>query len=136
MARRNPDIPVQNTERLERVKHSIQELSISELYQSHRDYVVFLYRQRYILTKQLAQDLFNQFGTINGKKLFDSVEDVEHVFTLMHTDYANWGNRPLAKLTRDITAEIDELYVKNPPEVRPVYVVKKSTDNNSTDNDT
>ena len=136
MARRNPDIPTQDKERLERVKHSIQELSISELYQSHRDYVVFLYRQRYILTKQLAQDLFNQFGNVNGKKLFDSVEDVEHVFTLMHTDYVNWGNRPLAKLTRDITAEIDELYVKDPPEVRSVFIVKKSKDNDSIVNDT
>lgn len=104
--RQDPNKMIKDTERNDRIEHSIQELALTELYQCHRDYVAFLYRQRYILTKQLAQDIYNQFKVT----LFESVEEVEHVFTLMYTDYKHWGDRPLAKLTHDIIAEIDALY--------------------------
>lgn len=92
-------------ERRERIKASIKELCLNELYQSHRGYVSLLYRQRYIYTKLMAQDLVKQF-----KDVFKSEEEVEQAFVLMYTDYAHWGDRPLSKLTHDILDEIEELY--------------------------
>lgn len=94
-------------ERCDRIKTSIDRLALIELYQSHRDYVSFLYRQRYILTDQLARDLYEQFPT-----LFSSQEEVKAVFTLMYTDIGHWPDRPLSKLTHDIQTEIDELYAR------------------------
>lgn len=105
--RKNPNEPINDNERGKRIEKSIQELSLAELYQSHRDYVAFLYRQRYILTNKLAEDIHNQFPT-----LYSSVEEVKDVFALMKTDYEHRGDRPLSKLTHDIVAEIDELYEK------------------------
>ena len=68
-------------------------------------HVSMLYRQRYILTEQMAQDYYEQFP-----KMFSSASDVEFLFALMNTDREHWGDRPLAKLTHDIREEIDELY--------------------------
>lgn len=102
---KQPDDPSHDVARQERIDNSIKTLCLKELYRSHRDYVAFLYRQRYILTRQLAEDLHNQFP-----ELFGSAEEVEDVFALMHTEYEKWGDRPLAKLTHDILDEIEDLY--------------------------
>lgn len=104
---RDPGRKVKDTDRSNRIDNSIRELALTELYQSHRDYIAFLYRQRYILTKQVAQDYFRQFSS-----LFKSAEEVEDVFTLMYTDLVHWSERPLGKLTHDIIAEIDTLYAE------------------------
>lgn len=105
VGRRDPAEPAKDAGRRERIERSIGELRLTELYQSHRDYVAFLYRQRYILTKDLAEDLCSQFPA-----LFDSPKEVEDLFALMHTDRGSWGDRPLAKLTHDILDEIERLY--------------------------
>lgn len=89
----------------ERIRNSVSKLALKELYQSHREYVSYLYRQRYVLNPKMAEDIYGQF-----KPLFSSREDVEFLFTLMSTDPEHFGDRPLAKLTHDILAEIDELY--------------------------
>ena len=96
---------IEDKDRRKRIKTSIETLALEELYQSHREYVSYLYRQRYILTNLLAQDLFKQFPN-----LFSSEKDVESLFALMNIDREHWGDRPLAKLTHDILAEIDLLY--------------------------
>lgn len=96
---------MKDEKRGERIKKSIGILALEELYQSHREYVSNLYRQRYILTNQMAQDIYKQFPN-----LYSSENDVEFLFALMNTDREHWGERPLAKLTHDIRAEIDELY--------------------------
>ena len=88
-----------------RIEESVKTLALEELYQSHREYVSMLYRQRYILTEKMAQDYYGQFPD-----LFSSASDVEFLFALMNTDREHWGDRPLAKLTHDIREEIDELY--------------------------
>lgn len=105
-------------DRRSRIQTSKEQLALAEVYQSHRDYVAFLYRQRYIFTKQLAEDLYKQFGERPGEQsgeqsgeLFSSVEEIEAVFVLMYTDEGRWGDRPLSKLTHDILDEIDGLYV-------------------------
>ena len=91
--------------RCRRIEESVKTLALKELYQSHREYVSKLYRQRYILTEQMARDISGQFPG-----LFSSADDVEFLFALMNTDRERWGERPLAKLTHDIREEIDELY--------------------------
>ena len=109
-----------DTPRSNRIRQSVKKLALAELYQSHREHVSYLYRQRYILSREMAQDIFNQFGIKqsdsdepnNGQSgaLFSSVEEVEFLFTLMNTSPEHFGDHPLAKLTHDILAEIDELY--------------------------
>ena len=105
MERRNPAAQAKNSDRCGRIENSVDALSLDELYQAHREYVSYLYRQRYILTDKLAQDFCDQFPS-----MFPSVEALKQLFVLMNTGYEHWGDRPLAKLTHDIQVEIDELY--------------------------
>ena len=105
LERRDPEALAKNADRCGRIENSINALSLDELYQAHRENVSYLYRQRYILTDKLAQDLCDQFPG-----MFPSVEALKQLFVLMNTGYEYWGDRPLAKLTNDIQAEIDELY--------------------------
>lgn len=88
----------------ERVKTSMDVLALDDLYQVHKGYVADLFKQRYILTKEYYEDMKGQFG-----KWFEE-EDKKHSVRLMDYSPEMWGQRPLAKLTHDISEQIDELY--------------------------
>ena len=94
-----------NAEKRERIQNSINQLALTELYQSHKGYVSDLYFQRYILTDDFIHDLFLQFPD-----LFSSEEEIRAAFLAVNTDHDHWGERPLTKLTHDIEKEIDEIF--------------------------
>ncbi len=100
---RNGSIP-ENDEHAKRADVSIDNLAISELYSTHKGYIADLFRQNYILTKDFYEDKKTQFP-----KLFKSAEDVKRTIRLMDYSPEKWGERPLAKLTHDISEQIDEL---------------------------
>ena len=101
---------------LDRIRHSIDVFGLEELYQSHKSYVAWLYFQRYVLTQDMARDIARQFPT-----LFSSAEQVREIMLLMDPSMEQWGERPLAKLTSDISRQIDREYVQNPEIVRRIW---------------
>ena len=92
-----------------RAERSFEQLSLSALYASHKGYVTDLIAQRYIFTDEMIQEICN---------LFDSLaltpNEVRRMLLLMDITQENWGDRPLAKLTHDISEELDVLYSKRP----------------------
>lgn len=88
-----------------RAQNSIKLLQLEALYSAHREYVSDMIFQRYIFTDSMIQDLMRQFPA-----LFKSEEEVRSMLLMMELNQEKWGKRPLAKLTHDITVELDELY--------------------------
>lgn len=88
----------------ERVENSNKEFNLTELYDMHKDYILYLFRKNYIFSEDYLKTLYEEFGG-----LFESLEDVRNMMYLMDIDKEQWGRRPLAKLTHDIDREIREL---------------------------
>lgn len=89
----------------DRANESIKTLRLSELYQAHRDYVSDMMLQRYVFTDEMIESIRSQFPS-----LFKTKDDVRNMLLLTDSAQNNWGKRPLAKLTSDISEELDELY--------------------------
>ena len=92
---------------VKRANHTVSVLSLEQLYQSHKDYVANLFFQRYVFTEDYFASIQVQFP-----KLFKTADDVKHILRLMNYAPESWGSRPLAKLTHDITEQIDRLYME------------------------
>ena len=90
-----------------RAENSMEMLDLEHLYQSHKDYVLNLFLQRYVFTEDYFSAIQARFP-----KLFKSVDDVKHIIRLMDYSQKEWGQHPLAKLTHDIVEQIDELYTQ------------------------
>lgn len=101
---------VQNNMRLddkyvERANNSIKNLALEKLYQSHSGYVADLHFQHYVFTDKFFEDTQKQFSS-----LFKTKEDVKYMARLMDYSQEKWDQRPLSKLTHDISEQLDELY--------------------------
>ncbi len=103
----------------QRINNSIETLALNDLYQFHKDYVANLFSQQYILTKALLDDRRKQFHT-----LFQD-DDAKYTLRLMKYSSEKWGQYPLAKLTHDISLQIDELYEDS----EYIRILLDSTDN-------
>ncbi len=90
-----------------RAENSMEMLDLEHLYQSHKDYVLNLFLQRYVFTEDYFSAIQARFP-----KLFKTVDDVKHIIRLMNYSQKEWGQHPLAKLTHDIVEQIDELYTQ------------------------
>ena len=97
--------PAMDAAKRNRIQNSIETLQLDTLYNAHREYVSDMMFQRYIFTEPMIQELMKQFPD-----LFHSREEVRNMLVLMDMNEKNWGKRPLAKLTHDISEELDELY--------------------------
>lgn len=98
----NPGI---SSAKKERTANSIKCLQLESLYSSHREYVSDIIFQRYVFTDSMIQDIIRQFPS-----LFRNEKEVRSMLLMMNLEQEDWGKRPLAKLTHDISAELDELY--------------------------
>ena len=123
-----------------RAKNSTEVFGLDRLYQSHKNYVADMYFQRYVETEDMVESIAVQF-----RKAFEAVleekygikyewekmsreeqkqhierikKEVRDTMLLMNTDLSASGERPLGKLTRDISAEIEREYAKVPPDNR------------------
>lgn len=93
-----------NSEYKQRLDNSIKIFHLEELYREHKDYVLDMYRQRYIFSDEYLETLCKRFP-----ELFKSIEEAKNLLYLNDIGRENWGNRPLAKLTHDIDKEITRL---------------------------
>lgn len=89
------------------IKASIDLLNLKEVYQSHKGYVSDLLFQRYVFTDEMVKEIMNSFPD-----LFNNEKEVRDMLLLNKFDREHWGDRPLGKLTHDISEELDNLYSK------------------------
>lgn len=90
-----------------RLENSLEIFKLEELYNSHKEHVLDLFRQRYIFSEDYLKSLCDRFPD-----LFHSLTDVKNTLYLSDIRKENWGKRPLSKLTHDIDEEISRLGAK------------------------
>ena len=86
----------------ERFQRSNEFFNLTELYNRHKDYISYLFWKNYVFSNEYLNNLCQEFPEI-----FHSLEDVKSMMYLMDIDQAQWGKRPLGKLTHDIDMEIN-----------------------------
>ena len=87
-----------------RIGRSKDLFHLVQLYNKHKDYILYLFWKNYIFRDEYLQMLCDEFPTV-----FHSLQDVKTMMYMMDIDPAQWGRRPLAKLTHDIDREINEM---------------------------
>lgn len=97
----NPEL---NSEMQEKIKNSDEAFHLTELYNKHKDYVLYLFRKNYIFSEEYLETLYMEFS-----ELFETFEDAKNMMYLMDIDKEQWGRRSLGKLTHDIDCEIREI---------------------------
>lgn len=89
---------------LEKIKNSDEAFNLTELYNKHKDYILYLFRKNYIFSEEYLKTLCEEFP-----EMFESFEDAKNMMYLMDIDKKQWGRRSLGKLTHDIDWEIREM---------------------------
>jgi len=88
-----------------RTKNIINDFALEILYNKHKDIVLELIQKREIYSDSYIDDLFNQYeGT-----LFKNREDLLRLITCGYVEDKNLDKRPLSKLIKDISEELELL---------------------------
>lgn len=88
----------------DRVEASKDLFQLVPLYNKHKDYILYLFWKNYVFSIEYLQTLCSMFPDA-----FHTLQDVKTMMYLMDIDQAQWGRRPLGKLTHDIDMEIKGL---------------------------
>lgn len=86
----------------QKILNSDDIFNLTELYNKHKDYILYLFWKNYIFTDEYLQELCKEFP-----EAFQSVQDAKSMMYLMDIDQKYWGRRSLGKLTHDIDMEIN-----------------------------
>ena len=86
------------------INASIDLFNLKNTYRSHLGYISDLLFQRYIFTDDMVNEICSKH-----LDLFKDQKEVRELLLLGKLGQENWGDRPLGKLTHDITIELDEL---------------------------
>lgn len=89
-----------------RIDASIDLLNLNSLYQSHKRYVSDILMQRYIFTNDMVNEIAAEYDDLFN----NNTREVREMLLLGRLDQSHWGDRPLGKLTSDISNELDYLY--------------------------
>lgn len=89
---------------LERLENSKKYFHLLELYNGHKDYILYLFRKNYVFSADYLELLCQQFPD-----MFSNKEDIKHLMYLMEIDKEHWGRNSLAKLTHDIDLEMRDV---------------------------
>lgn len=93
-------------EKKEKIDKSNEVFCLTELYNTHKNYVLHLFKNRYIYNEKYLKFLYSQFHEI-----FQNIDDVKRMAYHTDIDPTQWGKQPLSKLTHDIVYEIENLVV-------------------------
>ncbi len=86
----------------QKILHSDDVFNLTELYNKHKEYILYLFWKNYIFTDEYLQELCREFP-----EAFQSLEDAKSMMYLMDIAHEHWGKRSLGKLTHDIDMEIN-----------------------------
>lgn len=87
----------------DKIQNSDKVFNLTELYNKHKDYILYLYWKNYVFTDEYLEELYEEFPEV-----FQSFEDTKSMLYLMDISQKYWGRRSLGKLTHDIDQEIKE----------------------------
>lgn len=87
----------------DKIQNSDKIFNLTELYNKHKEYILYLYWKNYVFTDEYLEGLCEEFP-----EMFQSFEDVKSMMYLMDISQRHWGRRSLGKLTHDIDQEIKE----------------------------
>lgn len=88
----------------DKIQRSDEFFNLTGLYNKHKDYILYLFWKNHVFSDTYLKELQEKFPNI-----FHSFENVKRMMYLMDIDQAQWGSRPLGKLTHDIDMEINEI---------------------------
>lgn len=91
-----------------RVDNARTLLDLDELYNTHNEYVLHIFEQRYIFGEAYIEDLIANFP-----EYFKSKEDVKQMLYMRSIRPDDFKDNPLSRLTFDIDDEISRLTSKN-----------------------
>lgn len=86
-----------------KIQNSDKAFNLTELYNKHKDYILYLYWKNHVFTDEYLEELCEKFPDA-----FPSFEDAKSMVYLMDINQEHWGRRSLGKLTHDIDQEIRE----------------------------
>jgi len=84
-----------------RGRNNIQVFKLNDLYQNHKDTVLELIQKREIYPDSYIDELYRNYSFFNNK------EDVLRLITGGYVDDKDLGKRPLSKLIKDISEELE-----------------------------
>ncbi|MBD5489248.1 MAG: hypothetical protein HDR13_10750 [Lachnospiraceae bacterium] len=87
----------------DKIQNSDKVFNLTELYNKHKDYILYLYWKNYVFTDEYLEELYEEFPEV-----FQSFEDTKSMVYLMDISQKQWGRWSLGKLTHDIDQEIKE----------------------------
>ena len=94
-----------SSEEKKRIKNNIQDFKLYDLYQNHKDTVVELIQKEFIYNESYLDELMQNYeGT-----LFKNREDLLRLVTCGYVGDADLHKRPLSKLIKDISEELELL---------------------------
>ncbi len=88
----------------DKIRNSDSTFNLTELYNKHKDYILYLYWKNYVFTDVYLEELCTEFP-----EMLQSLEDAKSMVYLMDISQNFWEKRSLGKLTHDIDREIREL---------------------------
>ena len=84
-----------------RARNNIQLFKLNDLYQNHKDTVLELIQKREIYPDSYIDELYENYSFFNNR------EDVLRLITGGYIDDKDLGKRPLSKLIKDISKELE-----------------------------
>ena len=84
-----------------RARNNIQLFKLNDLYQNHKDTVLELIQKREIYPDSYIDELYENYSFFNNR------EDVLRLITGGYIDDKDLGKRPLSKLIKDISEELE-----------------------------
>jgi hypothetical protein len=94
-----------SSEEEKRIKNNIKDFKLFDLYQNHKDIILELIQKAEIYNDSYIDELFNRYeGT-----LFKNKEDLMRLITCGYITEEEINKRPLSKLIKDISEELDLL---------------------------
>ena len=86
-----------------RIKNNIKDFKLFDLYQNHKDIVLELIQKQIVYNDSYIEELMKNYeGT-----LFKNEEDLMRFITCNYISEDDINKRPLSKLTKDISKELD-----------------------------
>ena len=85
----------------EKVENSKNTFHLKELYNEHKDYILYLFWKNYVFSDEYLDMIEKEFP-----EMFPLKSDMENLLYLMDITKEEWGKRVLSKLTHDISQEM------------------------------
>lgn len=95
------DVKNVNLKLANKVDNSIKIFHLRELYNEHKDYILYLFWKNYVFNEEYLDTICKEFPD-----MFPLKSDMENLLYLMDITKEAWGKRTLSKLTHDISREM------------------------------